>query len=514
MEHPLGIDYTQLPAEEALFGDTRWVLMCLAHCGNKPSTFRELQIIFDALKARNASKINTTMTHANNRARDYGKGIIHSDGHCCLTPKSHRFCTKRATDERGRTVLVYVDETLLPIFDESGNDRLHANMTPVPRRQRSKTSEIVDKSKKRKADNPLPTPPKEKKKFPLHKPDVTCFADEMMMVSSRRRDATASSRSNNLVAPCSSSSNGVKKTTSFDDAFKVGHRMDDLVLPHLQCDDFEDILGRYDDADGAVENSYCAKIDQTNGVTHASSKRDFVDSFAGASLDFIDAVDKFFADKEMDMVQQCGSRAVNALPLFPEDAVDEASSSLSSLGVLDMFDDFGMDLTTTPLGMESSMPLVLNPMMNPMNSMVNPFQLPFSYGMDMPMGSQPSRFSIGNGEVRAKSQIPRYLLEDAEMRLPSMSRHMPIHSQKLRRPDFSGRASLPGNGSRRVQFSHSDNNIDFNRSHHGATINGVNNTNPETVVDLEFGSNASANYGNSTVDELDQLCDMSFDYQF
>src|ERR1044071_7896445 len=142
LQRPLNINFKALPEAAVKSGDVQYVLMTLARVGNQQRTFQQLQPIYDHVRGQpNIFKINAAIVHANNTAKTLGCGITHPDGHHCLTPNAHMVCTKSSrSEDRRSTIVVYIDDSLFPVFNDSGADAKYPGMEIVKKRVRAENT--------------------------------------------------------------------------------------------------------------------------------------------------------------------------------------------------------------------------------------------------------------------------------------------------------------------------------------------------------------------------------------
>lgn len=346
MEKPLNINYKILPKENAVFGDTQWVFMCFARCGNRPSTFRELQVILDQIKIGNNCRINTTITHANNRARECKSGIIHdkNSNNPCLTPNYHHVCTRRAKsinpEETRKTVVAYIDTALLPIFNDSGVDTLYPNMQLLPKRKRTDTfPKPNDTPRKRKRTN--------QKESPVRKRNITKnttqstfsdFSEDMLpdlppvtvqpIISPPHpvRSRTPPKRNSlpRYIREDESHPSSHMNTGSYDYIF------DAQPLENLDDLDFSDILDednsqKQDEAEeDAVGSNYEEEQDEEEGEEQNKTMIVASDSLHIApTLDFFDALEAFFSEQNAES-------SSNMLPLFTDEIVNNTCNMIQT----------------------------------------------------------------------------------------------------------------------------------------------------------------------------------------
>lgn len=386
LQHPLGINYKVLPEVAAKSGDIQSVLMTIASVGNRECTFQQLQPVYEHVRGMpNVSKINAAIVHANSQVRSLGCGIVHPDGHHCLTPNAHLVCTKstKATNSDKNTIVVYIDDSLFAFFHD-GSDIKYPGMEIVkkPPRVTTKSSEKKRLGERQSTRKERTRSATEKKKNDV----VRDFADEIMVesISISRNDVSPNRRSSPLRTRSprthfytdsqqTSLHRGAEQCSdpflscpsSFDVDIFGGYNMppfesldgiDDIDNVNIEEDDArcEEECGEqdncYDDDGGDDDGGDDDGNQNMSNDTPLTEQQQLVSRNVTLSehlgyapvLDFMEAIDDFFAEEQADNT--------GLFPLFTEDIMRPVESTeLASMDfdLLNILDDFNNTNTST-----------------------------------------------------------------------------------------------------------------------------------------------------------------------
>jgi len=303
LERPLNINYKVLPKENALCPETQWVFMCFARCGNKPSTFRDLQAILDAIKPNNTSKINAIIGQADRKAREHNSGIKHDDDHPCCTVNFHHVCTKRARfinaeGSSTSTLVAYIDSSLLDIFNDSGRDSFYPDMKILAKRKPTVPSDL-EVRKRRSEDEHSST---ETSKKSRKEEDFSSSAVPVTTLDS----TTVSGKQDGLDINFSD----LFGNSSFDDLHF--EELDAAIAARDAYVSAHNFGGLFTSDSTEIPSTVTNEELDVASSEHSSPQELQLYNQIAPTLDFLDAVEEFFSEK-VEMEQQ------QLLPLFTED---------------------------------------------------------------------------------------------------------------------------------------------------------------------------------------------------